>query len=432
MCKGLINRQYVGARYVPKIMGEWDKSLQYEALCIVTYKGNSFTSKIPVPANIDIGNTDYWVNTANYNAQITEYENIVKSYKTEVDLLTAHDAIIISDSYGVEGVVGNNSWVNGLKNAIINKYNSTVYTSTHGSRGFVGNNIVAENFLDSLKEFDYLSTENKNKIKYIIVCGGANDSNKSADTIFNSMETFVQYVNNNYPNASCYVGMIAYSSHSPENMYYNSLPAYKKISELPKGVYLNGSENIVRQNMLQGDGLHPNNKGCEELIKYLTNAFFTGSCNVNRQNEITLEPSGIATSYDELGSITETQIDGVTTLTLRSNSYNSTTSINVSKSTFNSIDSIEIGTLSGLSTYYNNVAHGLFNGKCYFRGGEYNAPIEGSNMAFSAYVGNGNRLYFKPWGNATSSNFWGTPITDVKKIEISDITLAVGSSYFLI
>ena len=78
MSNGLINRQYVGARYVPKIMGEWDKALQYEALSVVTYKGNSFTSKVPVPANVDITNGDYWVNTANYNAQVAEYKVIVE------------------------------------------------------------------------------------------------------------------------------------------------------------------------------------------------------------------------------------------------------------------------------------------------------------------------------------------------------------------
>lgn len=73
MSYGLINRQYVGARYVPKIMGEWNKALQYEALSVVTYMGNSFTSKVPVPANVEINNTDYWVNTGNYNAQVEEY-----------------------------------------------------------------------------------------------------------------------------------------------------------------------------------------------------------------------------------------------------------------------------------------------------------------------------------------------------------------------
>lgn len=73
MSNELINRQYVGARYVPKIMGEWNKALQYEALSVVTYMGNSFTSKVPVPANVEIDNTDYWINTGNYNAQVEEY-----------------------------------------------------------------------------------------------------------------------------------------------------------------------------------------------------------------------------------------------------------------------------------------------------------------------------------------------------------------------
>lgn len=70
---GLINRQYVGARYVPKIMGEWNKALQYEALSVVTYMGNSFTSKVSVPSNVEITDGKYWVNTGNYNAQVEAY-----------------------------------------------------------------------------------------------------------------------------------------------------------------------------------------------------------------------------------------------------------------------------------------------------------------------------------------------------------------------
>lgn len=81
MSNELINRQYVGARYVPKIMGEWNKALQYEALSVVTYMGNSFTSKVPVPANVEIDNTNYWVNTANYNAQVEEYRKVTLETK---------------------------------------------------------------------------------------------------------------------------------------------------------------------------------------------------------------------------------------------------------------------------------------------------------------------------------------------------------------
>lgn len=85
MSNGLINRQYVGARYVPKIMGEWNKTLQYEALSVVTHMGNSFTSKVPVPANIDISNETYWVNTGQYNAQVEEYRKETAQVKNDLN-----------------------------------------------------------------------------------------------------------------------------------------------------------------------------------------------------------------------------------------------------------------------------------------------------------------------------------------------------------
>lgn len=77
-------RQYIGARYVPKIFNnpngsaEWIKETSYEALTIVTYLGNSYTSKKPVPVNTDITNSEYWVITGNYNAQVEEYRKEVE------------------------------------------------------------------------------------------------------------------------------------------------------------------------------------------------------------------------------------------------------------------------------------------------------------------------------------------------------------------
>ena len=76
---------YVGHRYVPKIMGEWDKTESYEGLSIVTNKGTSYTSKKRVPKGIDILNEEYWVVTGNYNAQIEEYRKDVRELEKEVD-----------------------------------------------------------------------------------------------------------------------------------------------------------------------------------------------------------------------------------------------------------------------------------------------------------------------------------------------------------
>lgn len=77
---------YVGARYVPKFADpiEWDTERGYESLTIVTYKGESYTSKCPVPPGIDIKNGRYWALTGAYNAQVEEYKNQVKDLSEQV------------------------------------------------------------------------------------------------------------------------------------------------------------------------------------------------------------------------------------------------------------------------------------------------------------------------------------------------------------
>lgn len=76
----MANRQYIGARYVPKLYDgtnetEWDANVTYEPLTIVTYLGNSYTSKKAVPAGVGnpIDNPTYWASTGNYNAQVEQY-----------------------------------------------------------------------------------------------------------------------------------------------------------------------------------------------------------------------------------------------------------------------------------------------------------------------------------------------------------------------
>lgn len=77
---------YVGARYVPKFADpiDWDTERGYESLTIVTYKGESYTSKCPVPPGIDIKNGRYWALTGAYNAQVEEYKNQVKDLSEQV------------------------------------------------------------------------------------------------------------------------------------------------------------------------------------------------------------------------------------------------------------------------------------------------------------------------------------------------------------
>ena len=75
---------YVGQRYVPKIMGEWDNTKLYEPLSIVQYQGASYTSRQYVPVGVELTNEEYWAVTGNYNAQVEQYRQDVNNVKGEV------------------------------------------------------------------------------------------------------------------------------------------------------------------------------------------------------------------------------------------------------------------------------------------------------------------------------------------------------------
>ena len=80
--------EIIGARYVPKLVGPWNASTAYEALSIVTDSvGNSFTSKIPVPAGRPLSDRRYWVQTATFSAQIVGLFDSIADINDEIERL---------------------------------------------------------------------------------------------------------------------------------------------------------------------------------------------------------------------------------------------------------------------------------------------------------------------------------------------------------
>lgn len=204
---GLINRQYVGARYVPKVMGEWNKALQYEALSIVTYAGNSFTSKVPVPANIDISNKAYWVNTGNYNAQVEAYRQetaqLEKQLNNEIINRTndTKDNILwIGDSYSVNY---NHKLPNGVRDMLNAK---NWYEYSKGGAGFAGA-WAGATFNDLIEQAkNEMNASQKEMIKYVYIVGGANDSSFSWADLKPKVISTVQNARNSFPNAQvCFI-----------------------------------------------------------------------------------------------------------------------------------------------------------------------------------------------------------------------------------
>ena len=97
-------RQYVGARYVPLFADplEWSSTQGYESLTVVLHEGNSYTSRQSVPVGIDIGNTAYWAETGNYNAQIEAYRQEVLAYDGRI---TANANAIAAETHARESEV---------------------------------------------------------------------------------------------------------------------------------------------------------------------------------------------------------------------------------------------------------------------------------------------------------------------------------------
>ena len=77
--------RYIGARYVPILAGDWDNTNEYEPLTIVQYQGDSYTSKMYVPAGVAITNTQYWIKTANFNQQLAHMEDEWANYQLDIE-----------------------------------------------------------------------------------------------------------------------------------------------------------------------------------------------------------------------------------------------------------------------------------------------------------------------------------------------------------
>lgn len=87
--------EYIGARYVPLFMGAWDNTQTYEPLSIVTYQGNSYTSRQAVPAGVSLDNATYWAETGNFNAQVEAYREQVEriSDRLPFDAFNAYNTV---------------------------------------------------------------------------------------------------------------------------------------------------------------------------------------------------------------------------------------------------------------------------------------------------------------------------------------------------
>lgn len=312
-----VERQYIGARYVPKFFQgvngspEWVAGLAYEALTIVTYLGNSFTSKVPVPAGIGnpADNPTYWVNTGNYNAQVDAYREEVAETKTEIENLqtalntetqtretadsnlqlqittvsnevnrlkmkevTSNSRIIfVTDSYGSYPSESDN-WITrlaaelGVANYIKIARGSTGFTTTPSWQSMVEGTTI----------------ESPETISHIIVGGGSNDASLSTENnITLAAANFITYCKNRFPNAEIVLAPFGYGYTVNGDKTWNMLSAYRKACSRPGTHYVDNICYVLHNiDLLIANTVHPNSEGVNQIVLKMCEWINTGSCSI--------------------------------------------------------------------------------------------------------------------------------------------------------
>lgn len=181
-------RQYIGARYVPIFADPltWDNTHSYEALVMVDYMGDTYTSKKPVPPGVAITDTEYWVMTGSFNSQLSQI-------RTDVEDLQKHvyrKYLFVADSYGTSIVPDIVSML-GLT--------SDDYTAViEGGSGFGAAYGASTNWQTMIENTVTTDDDTYTDVVYI---GGCNEAACAEATITTNAANCYEYVKTRFVNA---------------------------------------------------------------------------------------------------------------------------------------------------------------------------------------------------------------------------------------
>lgn len=314
---------YVGARYVPVFAKpiEWNKANTYEPLTVVTYQGNSFTSKTFVPANTEITNTTYWALTGNYNAQVEQYRQDVENLDSAItEIQNANkksgyydfsNVLCYGDSF-TEGYGLNNPATENWASQFMSVVNGgTLERYYNGAAGFVAlGNTSKKNYQDDFDSNVWpVVSARASSFTTIIVQGGLNDGNQAISTEQAAVTSFINYLKGKFPNAK----LLFLTCNYYQNPYSGSIMGVNlACREAGIGYTHHGWTALYGMtDYMQDDLLHPNANGCKMLAGYLAKCVLSGEvAHTNMTyHESAVGTGGITYRQNETGILISGEID---------------------------------------------------------------------------------------------------------------------------
>ena len=311
-------RQYIGARYVPKFADpiEHDSTRSYEALTIVTHLGTSYTSKKAVPANTTISNSEYWVATGNYNAQIEEYREEVEEYNDKIiDARKYRNIVLIGDSYGTANT-GTTTVSVTFPQALQNYLgftNDQFHASFQNGAGF-GNGAfttLLTNLIGSMTE--------KDSVTDVYFFGGWNDeANRVNNTQFlsgvSACETLIE---NNFPHAIKHAVFWSNDRRAYSSNLYIAKGWYKSLASRGWSVINNLDYLLINPANLGTDGAHPSQDGVYAFASAMVDAILNGEAHAKMHFQILLNTvtgaTDVVTNFSAVSAVLYVDVDDATT-----------------------------------------------------------------------------------------------------------------------
>lgn len=282
-------KQYIGARYVPLMYGDWTANHVYEPLTIVTYLNQSYTSKKTVPASVGnpADNPSYWAATGVYNAQVEQLQQDVEDLSDKVDAIEAppRHIAVICDSYGTYNGAGTGHEVSYNINDRLLSYlgwnNSYVHYSAQNGAGFCNGLYLSQ--LNSMS----VSADVRPLVKDLYIIGGWNDESNREGVTQGAFQTaaaaFKTAALAKFPNARLHICFAAWCYQSTRTMQElrTTLGWHKALTK--SGWIFDENMQYVLHNssLLIGGNVHPNQDGVDALADALAQVVLNGECHVS-------------------------------------------------------------------------------------------------------------------------------------------------------
>ena len=324
--------------------GDWDISKQYQAWVIVSdpITHDGYLSLKPVPNNILLTDTNYWLKIADYttglanvNTRVDNVENYitntidpaitnlgndlttldnhvtndidpaVTTLQSDVSTLQTEVAtgknkrkiIIIGDSYTDDAyATGQRTQFSDLFDIFIQDFPDIEYEN-HSINGGRFTDNVPETYKNRVNSIT--TNFDPDEVTDVIFMGGWNEAylNNTRSDIANGIKDAINNAHIRFPHAKVSVGHYGWSATATstirERLFMYSIPAYRETPQTVGGCYMNNMEYTMHDyELFLSDDIHPNTSGVKEIARQVLQYILTGSCDVHYQYRTVSYPAG--------------------------------------------------------------------------------------------------------------------------------------------